>query len=154
MDGSVSTAWPPVSPSPPPSRFQGSGKNARSVSMESRKLVRLSLLETGGRAEELERGRGGEWSAGRRGFDRTVLAPSARTVILRALLDSSSSSLSLSSSSSSAIPKAFPKETRGRRRRRRGANFLLFYFILFSLSFSFLPLLSLSLLTVNGGDSR
>lgn len=55
--------------------------------MESRKLARLSLslfLET----ERGDEGEGEEeWSVGRRGFDRTVLAPSAGTVILRALFE-------------------------------------------------------------------
>lgn len=82
MDGSVSTG---LAPRPPPD-FKDQAKTRDRFPWNPGSLLdSLSLfLET----EKGDEGEGEEeWSVGRRGFDRTVLAPSAGTVILRALFE-------------------------------------------------------------------
>lgn len=156
MDGSVSTAWPPVSPSLPISRIGQKREIGFHGIPEACSALSSKWGERGGQwGEEWSAGRGvstGQFLHLRQGplfFERY----SSRRRLRRRCCHRRRCLRPL---------KRFLKK-RGERRRRGGprdANFLSFYFILFyfifSLSLSFLlPLsFSLSLLTVNGGDSR
>lgn len=151
MDGSVSTGLA----SRPPPDFKDQAKTRDRFPWNPGSLLdSLSLSFSKQRGETRGRERkNGQWEEGVSTGQFLHLRPGP----LFFERYSNSSSSPSSSSSSSAIPKAFPKETRGR--RKGGPTFL--YFILFYFIFSLFlssPLLpfslSLSLLTVNGGDSR